>query len=116
VANAHWAAASVMIYRRESAEDQVLFVMNQIDDAPGSTSLTHKIVYVQTGLPIDEFVDVKLLLHISTHQLGLTVNGVDQGKFAYELKYEAAPKDDRFTAIAPNQGIAELKYLKLVAP
>jgi hypothetical protein len=116
VANAHWAAASVMIYRRESAQDQVLFLMNQIDDAPGSTNLTHKIVYVKTGLPLDEFIDVNLHLYISTHQLGLTVNGEDQGKFPYELKYEAAPKDDRFVAVAPNQGVVELKYLKLVAP
>ena len=117
VPNAHWAAAFVMIYRRESEGDQVLFLGNQIDDAPGSTNLTHKMLYVQTGLPLDEFVDVKLRLHISSHELGLTVNGVDQGKFPYELKYEAAPKDDRFTAIAPNQGIAEIKYLKLeVAP
>ena len=47
----------------------------------------------------------------------MTVNGVDQGKIGYELKYEAAPKDDRFTAIAPNRGIAEIKYLNLeVAP
>jgi len=116
VANAHWAAASVMIYRRESVQDQVLFVMNQVDDAPGSTNLTHKIVYVQTGLPLDEFVEVNLHLHISTHELGLTVNGVAQPKFPYELKYEAAPKDDRFVAVAPNQGVVELKYLKLVAP
>jgi len=116
VPNAHWAAMAVMIYRRESVQDQVLFLMNQIDDAPGSTNLTHKIVYVQTGLPLDEFVDVNLHLYISTHEVGLTVNGEDQGKFGYELKYEAASKDDRFVAIAPNQGIAELKYLKLVAP
>jgi hypothetical protein len=116
VANAHWAAAAVMIYRRESVGDQVLFLMNQIDDAPGSTNLTHKIIYVQTGLPLDEFVDVKLKLLISSHELGLTVNGEDQGKVGYELKYEAASKDDRFTAIAPNQGVQELKYLKLVAP
>jgi len=116
VANAHWAAVAVMIYRRESVQDQVLFVINQIDDAPGSTNLTHKIVYVQTGLPLDEFVDVNLHLYISSHEVGLTVNGQDQVKFGYELKYEAASKDDRFTAIAPNQGIQELKYLKLVAP
>jgi hypothetical protein len=116
VANAHWAAVAVMIYRRESVGDQVLFVMNQVDDAPGSTTLTHKIVYVQTGLPIDDFVDVSIKLLISTHEVGLTVNGEDQGKIGYELKYEAASKDDRFTAIAPNQGVAELKYLKLVAP
>jgi len=116
VANAHWAAVAVMIYRRESVQDQVLFVINQIDDAPGSTNLTHKIVYVQTGLPLDEFVEVNLHLYISTHEFGLTVNGEDQGKTPYELKYEAASKDDRFVAVAPNQGVAELKYLKLVAP
>jgi len=117
VPNAHWAAAFVMIYRRETVGDQVLFLGNQIDDAPGSTNLTHKMLYVQTGLPIDDFVEVKLKLLISSHELGLTVNGVDQGKFPYELKYEAAPKDDRFTAIAPNQGISEIKYLRLgVAP
>jgi hypothetical protein len=117
VPNAHWAAVAVMIYRRESTQDQVLFVMNQIDDAPGSTNLTHKIVYVQTGLPLEDFVDVELKLLTSSHEVGLTVNGVDQGKIAYELKYEAAPKDDRFVAIAPNRGIAEIKYLNLeVAP
>ncbi len=116
VPNAHWAAAFVMIYRRESEGDQVLFLGNQIDDAPGSTNLTHKILYVLTGLPLDEFVEVELKLHISSRELGLTVNGEDQGKFDYELKYEAASKDDRFTAIAPNRGTAELKYLKLLAP
>jgi len=116
VPNAHWAAAFVMIYRRESVGDQVLMLGNQIDDAPGSTNLTHKLLYVLTGLPLDEFVEVALELKISSHELGLTVNGVDQGDFPYELKYEAAPKDDRFTAIAPNQGIAEMKYLKLLAP
>lgn len=116
VPNAHWAAAFIMIYRRESVGDQVLMLGNQIDDAPGSTNLTHKLLYVMTGLPLDEFVEVALELKISSHELGLTVNGVDQGDFPYELKYEAAPKDDRFTAIAPNQGVSETKYLKLLAP
>jgi hypothetical protein len=116
VPNAHWAAAFVMIYRRDSVGDQVLLLGNQIDDAPGSTNLTHKMLYVMTGLPLDEFVEVELELKISSHELGLTVNGVDQGDFPYELKYEAASKDDRFTAIAPNRGISETKYLKLLAP
>jgi hypothetical protein len=116
VANAHWAAVSVMIYRRESTQDQVLFVMNQIDDAPGSTNLTHKIIYVQTGLPLDEFIEVNLQLNSSSHELGLTVNGEAQVKIPYERKYEAASKDDRFATIAPNQAVVEIKYLKLVAP
>lgn len=109
--NAHWAAVFTMIYRR--AADQVLFVVNQIDDAPGSTNLIYKILYVQSGLPLDDFVDVKLHLYISEEMVGVTVNGVDQGKLAYERKYEAAPKDDRFITIFPPQGTSEWKSLSV---
>ena len=107
--NAHWAAVFALIYRR--ATDQVLFVVNQIDDAPGSTNLIYNILYVQAGLPLDDFVDVKLHLYISEEMLGITVNGVDQGKVAYQLKYEAASKDDRFITIFPPQGTVEWKSL-----
>jgi hypothetical protein len=109
VPNAHWAAVFALIYRR--ATDQVLFVVNQIDDAPGSTNLIYNILYVQAGLPLDDFVDVKLHLYISEEMLGITVNGVDQGKVAYQLKYEAASKDDRFITIFPPQGTVEWKSL-----
>lgn len=111
VPNAHWAAVFTMVYRRDS--DQVLFVVNQIDDAPGSTNLIYKILYVQTGLPLDDFVDAKLHLYIADSMIGLTVNGVDQGKVAYERKYEAAPKDDRFITIFPPQGTSEWKSVSV---
>jgi len=111
VPNAHWAAVFAMIYRR--ANDQVLFVVNQVDDAPGSTNLIYKIMYVQEGLPVDDFVDAKLHLYISESMVGVTVNGVDKGKVAYERKYEAAPKDDRFVTVFPPQGTAEWKSVGL---
>ena len=111
VPNAHWAAVFAMIYRR--ATDQVLFVVNQIDDAPGSTNLIYRIMYVQTGLPLDEFVDVKMHLYIPESMVGLAVNGVDKGKVAYERKYEAAPKDDRFVTLFPPQGASEWKSVTL---
>lgn len=109
VPNAHWAAVFTMIYRR--ATDQVLFVVNQVDDAPGSTNLIYNILYVQAGLPPDDFVDVKLHLYIPEEMVGITVNGVNQGKVAYERKYEAAAKDDRFITIFPPQGTSEWKSL-----
>jgi len=87
--------------------------MNQVNDAPGSTNLRYKCLYVQTGLPLDEFVDVKLHLYIATHEVGVTVNDKDQGKVAYELKYEAEPKDDRFVTMYVPQGVAEWKSLSL---
>lgn len=111
VPNAHWAAVFGMIYRR--ATDQVFFLVNQVDDAPGSTNLIYKIMYVQTGLPLEDFVDVKMHLYIPESMVGITVNGVDQGKFAYELKYEAAPKDDRFVTLFPPQGAAEWRSMTL---
>jgi hypothetical protein len=107
VPNAHWAAVFGMIYRR--ATDQVLFIVNQIDEAPGSTNLIYKIMYVQTGLPLEDFVDVKLHLYIPESMVGVTVNGLDKGKVAYELKYEAAPKDDRMFVMFTPQGAAEWK-------
>jgi len=107
VPNAHWAAVFGMIYRR--ATDQVFFLTNQIDDAPGSTNLIYKIMYVQTGLPLDEFVDVKMHLYIPESMVGITVNGVDKGKVPYERKIEAAPKDDRFVTLFPPQGASEWK-------
>jgi hypothetical protein len=109
IANAHWAAVFAMIYRR--ATDQVLFLVNQVDDAPGSTNLIYRVLYVQAGLPPDDFIDAKIHLYIPEKMVGITVNGVDQGKVAYELKYEAAPKDDRFITIFPPQGTAEWKSL-----
>jgi hypothetical protein len=109
VANAHWAAVFAMIYKR--ATDQVLLVVNQIDDAPGSTNLIYKILYVQAGLPPDNFIDAKLHLYIPESMVGISVNGVDQGKVSYERKYEAAPKDDRFITIFPPQGTSEWKSL-----
>lgn len=107
VQNAHWAAVFAMIYRRTA--DQVLFIVNQVDDAPGSTNLIYKVMYVQGGLPLDAFVDVKMHLYISESMVGIAVNGVDQGKVAYERKYEAAPKDDRFVTLFPPQGASEWK-------
>ena len=111
VPNAHWAAVFSMIYRR--ATDQVLFVVNQIDDAPGSTNLIYRILYVQTGLPIDDFVDAKMHLYIPDSMIGISVNGVDKGKVAYERKFEAASKDDRFVTVFPPQGASEWKSLVL---
>jgi len=111
VPNAHWAAVFAMIYRR--ATDQVIFFVNQIDDAPGSTNLIYRILYVQTGLPLDEFVNVKMHLYIPESMVGITVNGVDAGKVAYERKYEAAPKDDRFVTLFPPQGASEWKSVTL---
>jgi hypothetical protein len=109
VQEAHWAAVFAMIYRR--AADQVLMVVNQIDDAPGSTNLIYRIMYVQTGLPLEDFVDVKLHFYIPESMVGISVNGLDKGKAAYELKYEAAPKDDRvFTMFTP-QGSAEWRSI-----
>jgi hypothetical protein len=107
VPNAHWAAVFGMIYRR--ATDQVFFVVNQIDEAPGSTNLIYRIMYVQTGLPLEDFVDVNLHLYIPESMVGVTVNGVDKGKVAYERKYEAAPKDDRMFVMFTPQGVAEWK-------
>jgi hypothetical protein len=109
VPNMHYAALFTVIYRR--ATDQVLFVVNQVDDAPGSTSLIFKILYVQAGLPPDDFVDVKLHLYIPEEMVGITVNGIDHGKVAYERKVEGAPKDDRFITIFPPQGTSEWKSL-----
>ncbi len=111
VPNAHWAAVFTMVYQQ--AGEQVLFVVNQIDDAPGSTNLIYKILYVQDGLPADAFVDVKLHLYLSESAGGITVNGGDKGKVAYERKYEAAPKDDRFVTIFPPQGTSEWKSVAL---
>lgn len=111
VPNAHWAAVFGMVYKR--ATDQVLFLVNQIDEAVGSTNLIYKILYVQAGLPPDDFVNVKLHLYIPEKMIGVSVNGVDQGKVPYELKYEAAPKDDRFVTIFPPQGTAEYQMLAL---
>jgi hypothetical protein len=107
VQNAHWAAVFAMIYRR--ATDQVLFIVNQIDDAPGSTNLIYRIMYVQTDLPLEDFVDVKMHLYIAEKMVGVTVNGLDKGKVSYELKYEAAPKDDRMFTLFPPQGASEWK-------
>jgi len=107
VPNAHWAAAFAMIYKY--GDEQILYVMNQINEAEGSTNLRYKCLYVQRGLPLDEFVDVKLHLYISEHEVGITVNGEDQGKVAYELKYEAEPKDDRQITMFVPQGVAEWK-------
>lgn len=109
VLNAHWAAVFGMIFRR--ATDQVLIVVNQIDDAPGSTNLIYRIMYVQTGLPLEDFVDVKLHFYIPESMVGVTVNGLDKGKAAYELKYEAAPKDDRMFVMFTPQGSAEWKSI-----
>jgi len=111
VPNAHWAAVFAMVYRR--ATDQVLFVVNQIDDAPGSTNLIYRILYVQTGLPLEELVDAKLHLYISESMVGVTVNGLDKGKVAYERKYEAASKDDRFVTLFTPQGASEWKSVAL---
>lgn len=111
VPNAHWAAVFAMIYKH--GDEQILYVMNQINEALGSTNLGYKCLYVQTGLPLDEFVDVKLHLYIATHEVGITVNDKDQGKVAYELKYEAETKDDRFVTMYVPQGVAEWKSLSL---
>jgi hypothetical protein len=111
VPNAHWAAVFGMVYKR--ATDQVLFLVNQVDEAVGSTNLIYKILYVQAGLPPDDFVNVKLHLYIPEKMIGVNVNGVDQGKVPYELKYEAAAKDDRFVTIFPPQGTAEYQMLVL---
>jgi hypothetical protein len=107
--NAHWAAVFAMIYRR--AADQVLMVVNQIDDAPGSTNLIYRVMYVQTGLPLEDFVDVKLHFYIPESMVGITVNSDDKGKAAYELKYEAASKDDRMFVMFTPQGSAEWKSI-----
>jgi hypothetical protein len=109
VPNAHWAAVFTMIYKY--GDEQILYVMNQINEAEGSTNLRYKCIYVQRGLPVDEFVDVKLHLYIADGEVGIAVNGEDQGKVAYELKYEAEPKDDRFITIFVPQGVAEWKSL-----
>jgi len=109
VPNAHWAAVFVMVYKY--GDEQVLYVMNQINEAEGSTNLSYKCLYVQKGLPLDELVDVKLHLYISEQRVGITVNGEDQGKVAYELKYEAEPKDDRFITMFVPEGVAEWKSL-----
>lgn len=109
LANAHWAAVFTMVYKHDN--EQVLFVVNQVNDAPGSTNLIYKIPFVQAGLPADDFVNVKLHLYISEGKIGVTVNGVDKGKVAYERKYEAAAKDDRFMTIFPPQGTSEWKSL-----
>jgi hypothetical protein len=109
VPNAHWAAVFTMIYKY--GDEQILYVMNQINEAEGSTNLRYKCLYAQRGLPVDEFVDVKLHLYIADREVGITVNGEDQGKVAYELKYEAEPKDDRFITIFVPQGVAEWKSL-----
>jgi hypothetical protein len=111
VPNAHWAAVFTMIYNY--GDEQVLYVMNQINEAEGSTNLRYKCLYVQKGLPLDELVDVKLHLYISDREIGITVNGEDQGKVAYELKYEAEPKDDRFITMFVPQGVAEWKSLSV---
>ncbi len=106
VEEAHWAAVFTQIYRTET--EQVFFVINQIDENDSSTDLVYKILYVQSGLPLDEFVDVKLHLYISEEKVGITVNGEDQGKVAYERKFEAEPKDDRFvTLYAPSGGTSD---------
>jgi hypothetical protein len=109
VPNAHWAAVFAMIFRR--ATDQVLIVVNQIDEAPGSTNLIYRIMYVQTGLPLEDFVDVKLHFYIPESMVGVGVNGLDKGKVAYEKKYEAAPKDDRMFVMFTPQGSAEWKSI-----
>jgi hypothetical protein len=111
VPNAHWAAVFAMIYRY--GDEQILYVMNQINEADGSTNLRFHCLYVQRGLPLEELVDVELHLYIAEHQVGITVNGEDQGKLAYELKYEAEPKDDRFITMFVPQGVAEWKSLSL---
>jgi hypothetical protein len=87
--------------------------MNQINEADGSTNLRFHCLYVQRGLPLEELVDVELHLYIAEHQVGITVNGEDQGKLAYELKSEAEPKDDRFITMFVPQGVAEWKSLSL---
>ncbi len=109
VPNAHWAAVFTMIYRY--GDEQILYVMNQVNEAEGSTNLRYKCLYVQKGLPLDEFVDVKMHLYISEHKVGFTINGEDKGKVPYELKYEAEPKDDRFITMFVPQGVAEWKSL-----
>lgn len=109
VKNAHWAAVFTMIYKH--GDEQVLYIMNQIDEAKGSTNLGYRCLYVQKGLPLGKFVDVKLHLYISDHQIGITVNGEDKGKVDYELKYEAESKDDRFMTMFVPQGVAEWKSL-----
>jgi hypothetical protein len=109
VPNAYWAAVFAMIYRR--ANDQVLMVINQIDEAPGSTNLIYRIMYVQTGLPLEDFVNVKLHFYIPEQMVGVTVNGVDKGQVPYEKKYEAAPKDDRMFVMFTPQGSAEWKSI-----
>jgi hypothetical protein len=111
VPNAHWAAVFTMIYKY--GDEQILYVMNQINEAEGSTNLRYKCLYVQKGLPLDEFVDVKLHLYISDHEVGITVNGEDKGKVAYELKREAEPKDDRFITMFVPEGVAEWKSLSV---
>jgi hypothetical protein len=111
VANARWAAVFTMIYAYGG--EQILYVMNQVNEAEGSTNLRYKCLYVQKGLPLDAFVDVKLHLDIAEREVGITVNGVDQGKVAYELKHEAEPKDDRFVTLFVPQGVAEWKSLSL---
>jgi hypothetical protein len=111
VPNAHWAAVFTMVYKY--ADEQILYVINQINEADGSTNLRYKCLYVLRGLPLDEWVDVELHLYIAEHEVGITVNGEDQGKVAYELKYEAEPKDDRFITMFVPQGVAEWKSLSL---
>lgn len=107
IPNAHWAAVFAMLYK--FGDEQILYVMNQIDEAEGSTNLRYKCLYVQRGLPLGEFVDVKLHLYIADHEVGLAVNGDDKGKLPYELKYEAEPKDDRQITMFVPQGVAEWK-------
>ena len=111
VPNAYWAAVFTMVYRY--GDEQILYVMNQINEAEGSSNLRYKCLYVQKGLPLDEFVDVKVHLYISEREVGITVNGEDQGKVAYELKQEAEPKDDRFITIFVPEGVAEWKSLSV---
>jgi hypothetical protein len=89
----------------------VLYVVNQVEVAPGSTDLIYNILYVQTGLPPDDFVNVKLHLYIPEEMVGISVNGVDQGKVAYQRKYETAAKDDRQITMIPTQGTSEWKSL-----
>jgi hypothetical protein len=112
VANAQWAGVFTVVYKY--GDEQILYVMNQVDAAEGSTNkLGYKCVYVQRGLPLDEFVDVKVHLYITEHKVGITVNGKDQGKVAYQIKHEAEPKDDRFVTLFVPQGVAEWRSLSL---
>jgi len=111
VPNARWAAVFAMVYRY--GDEQILYVINQINKPDGSTNLRFRCLYVHRGLPLHEFVDAKLHLYIAEHAVGITVNGDDKGKVAYELKHEAEPKDDRFITMFAPQGVAEWKSLSL---